>query len=188
MPEEAVTRGKVSIGAGARIDASVILGHRAEGTLTIGDNALIRSGTVIYSDVNIGKGFRTGHHVLVRENTQIGDDVLIGTNSVVDGHCRLGSNISIQTNVYVTAYTVVEDDVFMGPGSVTTNDKYMQTGAKLTGPTIKRGARIGANCTILPGVVIGEGSVVGSGSVVTKDVPPGTTVAGNPARKLGGRQ
>ena len=60
----------------------------------------------------------------------------------------------------------------------------MVIGAKLIGPTIKKGARIGANSTLLPGVVIGEGAVVGSGSVVTKDVAPGKTVVGNPARVL----
>ncbi|MHB8104695.1 MAG: DapH/DapD/GlmU-related protein, partial [Dehalococcoidales bacterium] len=69
----------------------------------------------------------------------------------------------------------------------TTNDKYMVYGAKLAGPTVKEGARIGANATILPGVVIGEKAIVGSGAVVTKDVPPGVTVIGNPARILKGR-
>ena len=64
---------------------------------------------------------------------------------------------------------------------MTTNDKYMFYGAELIGPIIKTKARIGANVTILPGVVIGEGAVVGSGSIVTKDIPAGTTVVGNPA-------
>jgi acetyltransferase-like isoleucine patch superfamily enzyme len=184
MPDNVIYKGTVNIGNGAKIEDNVVFGHREDGVLTIGDNALIRSGSVIYSDVVIGDSFKTGHNVLVREKTRIGDNVLIGTNSVVDGNCDLGSNISIQTNVYITAFTVVEDDVFMGPCAVTTNDKFMQVGANLNGPKIKKGARIGANTTILPGISIGAGAVIGSGSVVTKDVPQYTTVVGNPARKL----
>ena len=120
----------------------------------------------------------------MRENSEIGDDVLIGTNSVLDGHCKIGSNVSIQTDVYITINTIIEDHVFIGPRVVTTNDKYMYYGAKLTGPTIKKGARIGANSTLLPGVVIGENAIVGAGSVVTRDVPDGAVVAGNPARTI----
>ena len=177
----------MNLGSGSVVEDNVVLGHREDGILTIGENSLIRSGTVIYSNVKIGNNFKTGHHVLVRENTEIGDNVLIGTNSVVDGNCKIGNNISVQTGVYVTAYTTLEDDVFMGPYSVTTNDKYMQVGAKLKGPLIKKGARIGANATILPAIIIGEQAVVGSGAVVTHDVPSKTTVVGNPARQIKGK-
>jgi acetyltransferase-like isoleucine patch superfamily enzyme len=174
----------VILGSDYIIQDNVVLGGSGEGQVTIGDNALIRSGSIIYPDVKIGNNFRTGHKVLVREHSEIGNNVLIGTNSVIDGNCKLGNNISIQTDAYITAYTTIEDDVFIGPRVVTTNDKYMFYGAKLKGPTIKKGARIGANSTILPGVVIGEGAIVGSGSVVTRDVPAGKTVVGNPARAI----
>lgn len=184
MPATVIQQGKVTIGNGAVIDDNVVLGNRDDGEVTLGDNAHIRSGTVIYSDVKIGAGFRTGHNALIRENTDIGNDVLVGTNSVLDGTCRIGNGVSIQTNVYITRYTILEDNVFMGPCSVTTNDKYMQTGAELKGPTIKKGARIGANATILPGITVGEDAVVGAGSVVTRDVAPNTVVAGNPARPI----
>lgn len=162
----------------------MILGNSEDGSLVIGDDALIRSGSIIYSNVRIGNGLRTGHGILIRENSDIGDNVLIGTNSVLDGNCSVGSNVSVQTNAYITAYTTIEDDVFIGPFVVTTNDKYMYYGAELIGPTIKKGARIGANAIILPGVVIGEGAIVGSGSVVTKDIPAGAIVVGNPAGTL----
>ncbi|MDD2471588.1 MAG: acyltransferase, partial [Dehalococcoidales bacterium] len=85
------------------------------------------------------------------------------------------------TNAYVTAHTQVEDNVFMGPCSVTTNDKYMRSGAELKGATIRKGARIGANAVILPGINVGENVVVGSGAVVTHDILLQATVAGNPA-------
>ncbi len=174
--------GSVKIGKDPQIQGNVVLGSAADGQLSIGDNALVRSGTVIYSDVRIGHNFKTGHGVLVREDCRIGDNVLIGTCSVLDGHCTLGNNISIQTQAYITAYTTIEDEVFIGPRVVTTNDKYMHYGARLKGPTIKKGARIGANATLLPGVVIGEGALIGAGAVVTRDVPAGATVTGNPAR------
>ncbi len=182
-------KNEVKLGRDCRIHPRVSLGEEGNGRVEIGDNALIRSGTVIYGGVAIGRNFRTGHNVLIRENTVIGDDVLVGTNSVIDGNCRIGNNVSIQTNVYITRETIVEDGVFLGPSAITLNDKYMRYGAgvKLKGPVIKRGARIGGNSTILPGIVVGENAIVGAGSVVTKDVPPGEVVAGNPARRLSKR-
>jgi acetyltransferase-like isoleucine patch superfamily enzyme len=176
--------GTVILGINCIIQDNVTIGNSEDGLVTIGDNALIRSGSIIYSNVKIGNGLRTGHNVLIREKSEIGDNVLIGTNSVLDGNCKVGNNVSVQTDAYITAYTTIEDDVFIGPRAVTTNDKYMFYGAKLIGPTIKKGARIGANATLLPGVVIGERAVVGSGAVVTKDVPAGAMVVGNPAKIL----
>ena len=176
--------GEVSLGKDSVVEDNVILGHREDGVVNIGDNAIIRSGSVIYSDTNIGQNFRTGHNVLIRENTEIGDNVLVGTNSVVENSCKIGSNVSIQTGVYITTNTTIEDEVFMGPHSVTTNDKYMQVGAKLIGPTIKKRARIGANAVLLPGVIVGEEAVIGSGAVVTKDVRAEAAVIGNPAREI----
>jgi acetyltransferase-like isoleucine patch superfamily enzyme len=184
VSRDVVLRGQVNIGTGTVVEDNVVLGHRDDGVLTIGENSRIRSGSIIYSDVVIGRGLKTGHNVLIREQTQIGDDVLVGTNTVVDGHCRIGNRVAMQTNVYVTAHTVVEDGVFLGPCSVTTNDKYMEYGAKLAGATIRKEARVGANSTILPGVTIGERAVIGSGAVVTRDVPDGAVMVGNPAREL----
>lgn len=177
--------GKVEIGKNSVIQDNVIIGSSDDGTVEIGEKVIIRSGTVIYSGVKIGKNLRTGHNILIREATEIGNDVLIGTNSVIDGNCKIGSRVSVQTNVYITAYTVIEDDVFMGPCAVTTNDKYMVYGAELKGPIIKSGAKIGANSTILPGIVIGEDAIVGAGSVVTKDVKSKEVVAGVPIEVLG---
>jgi len=182
--------GDVIVGEGSIIQDNVIIGIDSGGSkggkVKIGDNAIMRSGTVIYSDVKIGKDFKTCHNVLIRENTEIGNNVLIGTNSVVDGNCKIGNNVIAQTNVYITAYTIIEDNAFMGPCSVTTNDKYMNygSGVKLKGPTIKRGARVGANSTILPRVEIGENAIVGAGSVVTRDVKSGEVVVGIPAKRL----
>ncbi|VVB60051.1 UDP-3-O-(3-hydroxymyristoyl)glucosamine N-acyltransferase [uncultured archaeon] len=184
MNKKAITYGKVNLGSNESIGDNVILGNKDNGFLEIGENATIRSGTVIYSDVKIGNNLKTGHNVLIRENTKLGDNVLIGTNAVVDGSCTIGNNVSVQTGAYITKNTEVEDNVFLGPFCVTTNDKYMKYGAELKGPIIKTGARIGANATILPGVIIGKNAIVGAGAVVTKNVKEGDTVAGNPARSI----
>lgn len=170
ISRRAILRGKVNIGKNSTIQDNVVLGSLEDGKLEIGKNSLIRSGTIIYSNVKIGEKLRTGHNVLIRENTVIGNSSLIGTNSVIDGDCRIGNNVKIQTSVYIARYTTIEDDAFLGPCCVTTNDKYMQYGAKLKGSTIKKRARIGANATILPSVVIGENAVIGAGTIVTKDV------------------
>ncbi|MBA7473598.1 UDP-3-O-(3-hydroxymyristoyl)glucosamine N-acyltransferase [subsurface metagenome] len=182
--KDVIFYGRVNLGKGSIIQDNVVIGNNNEGEVNIGRKALIRSGSVIYSGVKIGDNFQSGHNVLIRESTEIGDDVLIGTNSVVDGNCIIGNRVKAQTNVYITAYTTIEDDAFLGPCCVTTNDKYMNYGsAQLKGPVIKRGARIGANSTILPGIVIGEEAVVGAGAVVTGDVAGKEIVVGVPAKK-----
>src|SRR4030042_2050209 len=163
IPESVILHGKVNIGEGTEIQEHVILGSSEDGELSIGKNSIIRSGSVIYSGVKIGDKFRSGHNILIRENTEIGANVLVGTNAVVDGECRIGNDVSIQTGAYITRYTTIEDDVFMGPLCVTTNDKYMKYETELKGPVIKRGAKVGANSTILAGVTVGQKSIVGAG-------------------------
>ncbi len=148
----------------------------------MGDNAIIRSNSTIYADVEIGNNFRTGHNVMIREDTRIGDNVLIGTNTIIDGRTRISNNVSIQGNVYIPLNVEIEDDVFIGPCAVLTNDKYpIRIKTDLKGPKVRRGASIGANVTILPGVEIGEGAMVAAGALVTKDVPPWKLALGFPA-------
>lgn len=149
----------------------------------IGENAYLRSNTVIYDDVEIGDKFKTGHGVVIREKTRIGDNVLIGTNSVIEGNCTFGNNISIQSNVYIPIRTIIEDHVFIGPCACLTNDKYpIRIDFDLKGPIIRRGASIGANSTFLSGVEIGEGAMIAAGAIVTHDVPPYYLAIGAPAR------
>ncbi|MCL7475983.1 MAG: DapH/DapD/GlmU-related protein [Methanosarcinales archaeon] len=150
--------------------------------ITIGDNAVVRSGSIIYTEVRIGNNLRTGHNILVRENTIIGDNVLIGTNVVIDGNTTIGNNVSIQSNVYIPTNTHIEDNVFIGPCAVLTNDKYpIRKKYELKGPVLRMGVSIGANSTLLPGVEIGEGAMVAAGALVTKDVPPWKLAVGFPA-------
>lgn len=149
----------------------------------IGENAVIRTGTIIYGDVEIGKNFQSGHNVMIREQNSLGDNVLIGTNTVVEANIKIGSNVSIQSSVFIPNNTIIEDKVFIGPNAVLTNDKYpIRIKDDLPGPKIRRGASLGANCTIMPGIEIGEGAMVGGGAVVTRDVPANKLAIGNPAK------
>jgi len=170
--------------AGCDIAENATVGHDdGSGAKTvIGADATVRSGTIIYTDVEIGDRFTTGHNALVREDTVIGDDVLVGTNTVIDGGTTVGSHVSLQTGVYVPTNTTIEDNVFVGPRAVLTNDPYpVRTDAGLEGPTLREGASVAANATILPGVTVGEHAFVAAGAVVTRDVPANTLAIGVPA-------
>jgi len=149
----------------------------------LGDDATVRSGTILYADVTVGDRFTTGHNALVREHTSLGDDVVVGTNTVIDGTTTVGSHVSFQTGVYVPTNTTIGSHVFVGPRAVLTNDPFpVRHETELRGPTIENHASIGANATLLPGVTIGEGAFVAAGAVVTADVPEKTLAVGAPAR------
>ena len=153
----------------------------------IGRNVVMRPLTVVYEGVVIGNNVETGHHVLIRENTVIGNNTIVGTGTIIDGRVRIGSNVRIESGVYIPPLTVIEDEVFLGPRAVITNDKY-PISKRLVGVTIRKGAVIGANATLIAGIEIGEYAVVGAGSVVTKDVPPNTVVVGVPAKPITSRE
>ncbi len=193
--------GRSSIGKNAIIGEKVMIGYPTADILkiaassgksfddiglkgaVIGDNAVIRSNSIIYTDVCIGDNLRTGHNILIREETKIGNDVLIGTNTIIDGHTMIGNNVSIQGNVYIPLNVTIEDSVFIGPCAVLTNDKYpIRKKSNLRGPILRHGASIGANATLLPGVEIGEGAMVAAGALVSKDVPPWKLAIGFPAK------
>ncbi len=177
------------VGEGAIIDDSALLGYRTGRRIqvvqtVIGARARIRSNTVIYTNVHIGDDLETGHGVVIREENVIGDHFNIWNNSVIDYGCRIGNNVKIHNNIYVAQFTVIEDDVFIAPGASFANDPHPLCALCMQGPTIKRGARIGVNATLLPAVVVGENALVGAGAVVTKDVPPRAVIVGNPGRIL----
>jgi len=181
----------VALGEGAVVEDFCVIGvpardQQAGGAPTaIGPGAWIRSHTVIYAGNRIGKNFSTGNKVNIRESNEIDDNVRVGTLSVIEHHVTIGDNVRIHTQVFVPEFSVLEDNCWLGPHVVLTNAKYpVSPGVKdsLRGPRICRGAKIGANATILPGIVIGANALVGAGAVVANDVPENAVVIGNPAR------
>lgn len=187
----AVVYPNVHLGRDVEVGAFVILGEAPKAgkagalEVQIGPRGLIRSHTVIYGGNRIGSGFQTGHAVLIRESNQIGDDVSIGSQSTIEHHVVIGNGVRLHSQVFVPEYSRLEDSCWLGPNVVLTNARYPRSRdakANLRGPVICRQAKIGANATLLPGVVIGEYSLVGAGAVVVADVPPGKVVVGNPAR------
>jgi len=184
----------VHLGFGAELSAYVIVGVPPRGRLSgdletrIGEGAVIRSHTVIYAGNVIGKHFQTGHGVLIRELNDIGDEVSVGSHTVIEHHVCLGDGVRIHTNAFIPEFSLLGPGVWVGPNVVFTNARYPnrpETKASLRGPHVLQGARIGANATILPGVVIGCNALIGAGAVVVHDVPDEAIVVGNPARIIG---
>ena len=179
----------LELGKDCLVDPGALLGYRPGRRIPltpvrIGDGARIRSGTVIYASVEIGAGFETGHNVVIREETRIGDNCSVWNNSTIDYGCVLGHRVKVHNNVYVAQYTVLEDDVFLAPGVMVANDPHPICTKCMQGPTVRAGARVGVNVTLMPHVIVGENALVGAGSVVTSDVPPHTVVVGSPARVI----
>jgi acetyltransferase-like isoleucine patch superfamily enzyme len=181
----------VKLGKNCIVEDFVIIGapprghHAGELQTVIGDNAVIRSHTVIYGGNKIGSNFQTGNKANIRELNEIGNNVSIGTLSVVEHHVKIGNNVRIHTQAFIPEFTILEEECWIGPNVVITNAKYPNsptTKKELRGPIIRKGAIIGANATLLPAVIIGEHALVGVGAVVTKNIPAGAVVIGNPAK------
>ncbi len=177
----------VVLGKSCRIDPGVVLGYRTGRPipitpLVLGDEAVVRTGSVLYAGSTFGKKLETGHNVVIREQNVIGEGLCVWNNTVIDYGCVIGDHVRIHSNCYIAQFTTIEDDVFIAPGTSTANDPHPVCTLCMRGPTLKRGCRIGVNVTLLPHVVIGEGAVIGAGSVVTRDVAPFTLAYGNPAR------
>ncbi|MCJ7563469.1 MAG: transferase [Candidatus Aminicenantes bacterium] len=161
-------------------------GHQpGEVETIIGDDAIIRSHTVIYAGNRIGSGFRAGHGVLIREDNQIGHNCSIGSHTVIEHHLQIGNGVRIHSQAFVPEFTILEDGCWIGPNVVFTNAYHPlcpKVKQCLKGATVKRGAKVGANATILPDLEIGEFALVGAGAVVIGNVPAYSVVAGNPAK------
>jgi acetyltransferase-like isoleucine patch superfamily enzyme len=156
--------------------------------LELGAGTVVSTAAVVFAGTTIGERVIVGDQACVRERCTIGDDVVIGRGSLVENDTSVGALTKIQANAYITAYSLLEDNVFIAPCVVTTNDNFMGRTEKrhelVKGPTIRRGARIGGGCVLLPGIEIGEEAFVGAGAVVIRDVPARALVVGNPARQI----
>ena len=154
----------------------------------LGDGTVVSTGAIVFAGTRIGARVIVGDQACVRERVTLGDDVVVGRGSLIENDTTVGALTKIQADAYITAYSTLEDSVFIAPCVVTTNDNFMgRTEARhalIKGPTIRRGARIGAGAVLCPGVEIGEEAFVGAGAVVLDDVAQRTVVVGNPARKI----
>ena len=136
---------------------------------------------------NIGKNTNVWQFCVVLPNAVIGDNCNICSHVFIENDVKIGNNVTVKCGVQVWDGTVIEDNVFIGPNVTLTNDKHPKSRAKdwkCEGVTIKKGASIGANATILPGVTIGENAIVGAGTIVTKDVPTNSAVVSEIKIKL----
>ena len=156
--------------------------------LVLGAGTVVSTGAIVFAGTTIGERVIVGDQACVRERCTIGDDVVVGRGSLVENDTAVGARTKIQADAYVTAYSLLEEDVFIAPCVVTANDNFMgrteRRHALRRGPTIRRGARIGAAAVLLPGIEIGEEAFVGAAAVVLKDVAPHAVVVGNPARQI----
>lgn len=139
----------------------------------------------VSSDAIVGNGTKIWINSQIRENSKIGTNCIISKDTYIDTNVIIGNNCKIQNSVSIYHGVTIEDDVFVGPNACFTNDKVPRAfdpDWKITPTLIKTGASIGANATIVCGIVIGEYAMVAAGSVVTKDVAPYSLVMGNPAK------
>lgn len=138
--------------------------------------------------ISIGPGTRVWQYCVVLPGAVIGSDCNICANVLIENDVVVGDRVTIKSGVQLWEGARVEDDVFIGPNATFANDLFPRSRKrpeKFLITEIGRGASIGANATVLPGVRIGANAMVGAGAVVTKDVPPNAVVAGNPAVIIG---
>ncbi|NQY23208.1 MAG: N-acetyltransferase [Campylobacteraceae bacterium] len=136
-------------------------------------------------DTIIGDGTKIWINSQIREKAIIGENCILSKDTYIDTQVKIGNNCKIQNGVSIYQGVTIEDDVFVGPNACFTNDKVpraFDAEWKITPTLVKKGSSIGANATIVCGIIIGEYAMIAAGSVVTKDVEPYSLVLGNPAK------
>lgn len=156
--------------------------------LAVGNGTTIGASCVIYKGASLGEKCFVGDLATIREKTKIGEKTIVGKGATVENGTTVGKRVKIETGAYITAFSTIEDYCFIAPEVTFTNDNFLgrteERKKHFKGPTLKRGARIGANATILPGITIGEDALVAAGSVVTRDLAPRKIYAGIPAKYI----
>ncbi len=152
-------------------------------------SVFIHPSAIVDEGARIGEGTRIWHFVHVCGGAQIGRHCSLGQNVFVGNKVRIGDRVKIQNNVSVYDNVTLEDDVFCGPSMVFTNvynpRAAIERKSEYRDTLVRRGATLGANCTIVCGVTVGEYAFVGAGAVVNRDVPDFALVVGVPARQVG---
>ena len=145
--------------------------------------------SIIDDNCIIGEGTKIWHFSHVMSGSVIGKNCNLGQNVVVSPKVILGNNVRVQNNVSIYEGVICEDDVFLGPSMVFTNvinpRSFIERKNQFKKTLVKKGATIGANATLICGIVVGEYALIGAGAVVTENVQPYSLVTGNPARHSG---
>ena len=149
----------------------------------------VHESAIVDEGATIGEGSRIWHWVHVCEKAEIGRNVSLGQNVFVANRVKIGDNVKVQNNVSIFDDVILEADVFCGPSMVFTNvynpRSHVSRKHEYKATLVKRGATLGANCTIICGTIIGEFAFVAAGAVVNRDVKPYALVAGVPAKQIG---
>lgn len=152
-------------------------------------NYHVHESAIVDGGAKIGTDTRVWHFVHVCSGAQIGEGCSLGQNVFVGNKVTIGNNVKIQNNVSVYDNVHIEDDVFCGPSMVFTNvynpRSFIERKTEYRDTLVKKGATLGANCTIVCGVTIGEYSLVGAGAVINKNVPAFALMVGVPAKQIG---
>jgi UDP-2-acetamido-3-amino-2,3-dideoxy-glucuronate N-acetyltransferase len=187
------------IGNNVRIDDNTVIGKlpmkaalsavtqdQALDPCIISDDCMIGAMVVIYRGCIVGNKVMVADLASLRENVVVGEYTIIGRGVTIENKVKVGSRCKLETEAYITALSEIGDGCFIAPEVTFTNDNFLgRTKDRFKyhkGVTMKRGARIGANVTVLPGLTLGEDALVAAGSVVTRDVPARKVVLGSPAR------
>jgi len=188
-----IIRSGVTLGDNCFVGANCIIGEywldfikdrqSHEHPLTIGKDAIIRSGSILYAGSQIGDGFQTGHQVTIREKAQIGDHVSVGTLSDIQGNCTIGNYVRLHSNVHIGQLSRVDDFVWIFPYVVLTNDPTPPSN-NFVGVHIHPFAIVATGTVVMPGIEIEQDALVGAGAVVTKNVEKYAVAVGNPAKPI----
>ncbi|HLJ90382.1 MAG TPA: DapH/DapD/GlmU-related protein [Candidatus Angelobacter sp.] len=187
------------IGDNVRIDDNTVVGKlpmkaalsavTTEQTLSpcvVASDCMIGALVVIYRGCVLQNKVMVADMASLRENVEIGELTIVGRGVTVENKVRVGSRCKLETEAYITALSEIGDGCFIAPEVTFTNDNFLgRTKERFKfhkGVTMKRGARIGANVTVLPGLTLGEDALVAAGSIVTRDVPARKVVMGTPAK------